>query len=550
MGRRVQSQEVEGVSDRAQAPSVHKFATERHKYIFDVNSGEILRVDPIVWEIIEDSHLDEEEVIVKYASKFTSSQISTSYHEIVRARTQRDLFAPYHPNVKMGLSEQAAHERLTSGRGLLILEATEKCNLQCTYCVHNLPDSGAVYQGTRDMSWETARAAIDDFLQHCGTPRPTVGASSIPGKATDLPTVRDPSQSSSDDYRPSISFYGGEPLLNFPLIKRCTEYALEKAKTNIGFFMTTNGYLLKGETSDFLAAHDFTVTVSLDGPASVHDKHRRTRDGLPTHAVVLDNYRTWIRKYPERLYHVSATMARDIDPQDVNEYFSRASWIPPGATISVGPAGDPYPGYYQSVPGEQQRLLGCREVYERYKEDLTKGRASAGFEDEEMRLRRLQAQGPFPCLHQNQWKVAQARRHSGSCWVGRACLPGTVRTYVNVTGDYYPCERVPQIEAFRIGSVATGIDEEKAYRLLKEFVEATAESCERCWCLPICSLSCYASVHDKDGYTLAARKQECERIQTLMHQRIVDYCSVLEQNPHAFDYLNSNKECETGDIQG
>jgi len=339
----------------------------------------------------------------------------------------------------------------------------------------------------------------------------------------------------------AISFYGGEPLLNFPLIKRCTEYALEKAKIKIDFFMTTNGYLLKGETADFLADHDFAVCVSLDGPASIHDRHRRTRDDLPTHAVVLDNFRTWIRKYPRaKPYYISATVARDTDPRDVYEYFSRASWIPPDTRIMVNLASPPYPDYYKSDPGEQ-RSRGLREAYQKYKEDLMRGRVGAGYEDVEMRLRRVKAEGPFPRLHRDRWKVAQARRHSASCSPGMPCVSGALKTFVNVTGDYYACQKVPQTEACRIGSVATGIDEEKVYRLLKEFVEATAESCERCWCLPICIMGCHGTVRDKDGYTLAARRQECERIQKLMHRHIVDYCSVLEQNPHAFDYLDFNR---------
>jgi uncharacterized protein len=533
METRVQSQEVEGVSGKGRTPCVHKFATERNHYVFDVNSGEILRVDPIVWEIIEDAHWGEEELITQYTSKFTPSQISTAYNEIARARAEQDLFVPYDPNVKMSLSRQAVHDKITSGRQMLTLAVTEKCNFQCTYCPFNLPDSGAVYQGTRDMSWETARAAIDDFLQHCSTPEPTVGASS-------LPTHSD-SPKSSDDDDVTMSFYGGEPLLNFPLIKRCTEYALEKATRKIGFFMTTNGYFLKGETADFLADHDFTVCVSLDGPASIHDRHRRTRDDLPTHAVVLDNFRTWIRKYArsKRHYIISATVARDTDRRDVYEYFSRASWIPPDTSIMVNIAAPPYPGYHKSDPGEQTSP-GRREAYEKYKEDVIRGRVGAGYEDMEMRLRRVKVEWPFARLHRNRWKVAHARRHSASCSVGGPCVSGARKTFVNVTGDYYPCERVPETEACRIGSVATGIDEEKVYRLLKEFVEATAESCERCWCLPICMLGCHGNVRGKDGYTLAARKQACEDIQKIMHERIVDYCSVLEQNPHAFDYLNSN----------
>lgn len=544
METRTQSQEVEGVSGKTRPLSIHKFATEANNYVFDVNSGEILRVDPVVWEIIEDFHLGEEELIAKYTPQFTTNQISTAYHNIVRARAEQGLLVEYHPHVEMNLSRLTIFDQITSDRRSLSLEVTEKCNFRCTYCPRNLSDSRVVYQGTRGMSWATARAAIDDFLQHCRIPGPTVGAS-CPPSPSDLP------KSSDNEDKVTMSFDGGEPLLNFPLIKRCTEYALEKAKIKIDFTMTTNGYLLKGEITDFLADHDFTLFVDLDGPASIHDRHRRTRDGLPTHAVVLDNLKTWIRKCPRPgSYAICATVACDTDVRDVYAYFSRASWMPSDANLMVRFASPPYPGYYKSDPGEEGSR-GRQEAYEKYKEDLIKGRVIAGTEDMETRLRRINADGPFRRLHRGRWKVAKARRHSASCWVGRPCTPGGLKTYVTATGDYYACPKVSRTEACRIGSVATGIDQEKAYRLLKEFVEATAESCERCWCLPICDLGCYGSVaaRGKDGYTLAARQQACEDIQKVMHQRIVDYCRVQEQNPHAFDYLES-KENETGDIRG
>ena len=343
--------------------------------MFDVNSGEILRVDPIVWDIIEDFHLDEKELIAKYTPQFTANQISMAYHEIVRARAEQDLFVPYHPHVEMPFSRQAVYDRVNSERDRLSLEVTEKCNFQCTYCLFNLPDSGVVYQGTRDMSWETARAAIDDYLQHRIASRPTVEAGE---EVTDHLTSRHPIKSSDHILEGFIGFYGGEPLLNFPLIKRCTEYALDKAKSKIFFSITTNGYLLKGDIADFLAEHNFSVAVSLDGPASTHDRHRKTKDGLPTHAVVLDNLKGWIRKYrSKRHIQISTTLARDTDRGDVHAYFSQASWVPPGTTIMISTASPPYTGYYESDLAEQGER-SRREAYEKYKEDLIRGRVALG----------------------------------------------------------------------------------------------------------------------------------------------------------------------------
>jgi len=509
-------------------PFVHKVATEGGKYIFDVNTGEILRVDEVIWEILEDSYLSEAEVIARHTPRFTPAQIAEAYREISKVRAEKGYFLNDHPTVGLAVSRENVHDELMHGRSQLILEATERCNFGCTYCQRNFLAPGAVHHGARDMDWGTARAAIDDFLQHCRSPEPR---NQDDGYSPDGAPIRSEPHNFAADAA-YVSFYGGEPLLNFPLIKKCTEYVLKKAKgRKVYFALSTNGYLLEGERAEYLAAHNFLVTVSLDGPASCHDRHRRTKEGMPTHGVVLDHFRAFVSRCPTQ-GGINAVLARGTDVREVCRYFNSADWMPPGTYIRMAPASPPYPEYDRPSPRAAD-FPGLREMHREFIERLIKGQIPPGDESREVSLVRDMLFDEYKKWHQLRWNVAR-RKEEPYTPVG-PCMAGIPRLYVSVAGDYYPCEKVLCREEYRIGSATAGVDEERVYNLLRGFVECNLQECERCWCLPLCSVGCYATVWDRNGFSADVKKRACENGRKAVHQSLKDYCSVLEQNPRAFD---------------
>ncbi|MCX5643816.1 MAG: radical SAM protein [Phycisphaerae bacterium] len=532
------TREDKGTSSSVSKPFIHKVATEGGKYIFDVNTGEILRVDEVVWEIIEDSCLSETEVIARHTPRFTRGQIAEAYDEISKVRAESGYFLNHHPAVGMVVSREQVHHMLTRKRKLLLLEITEKCNFLCTYCVRNLPIAGVLRRGTRDMNWETAHDAIDDFLRHCCISQPRNEGHEHPQTPVLSPTEINRRRIDSDDDSVYVNFYGGEPLLNFPLIKKCTEYTLKNAKGEVRFGLTTNGYFLEGDMAEFLGAHNFRVVVSLDGPPSFHDQNRRTTGGTPTHHVVLDRLRAFIRKYPRQVSGIIAVVASGTDAREVYRYFGSADWIPPTTMLRVSLASPPYPGYYQCPPGVEE-FPSVREMYNDFKGHLIKGRINPDIPGREFELQRQAFRGSFVGLHRDRWRIAHMRQKSESYAPSGACVAGHARTFVSVTGEYYPCEKVPPDKMYQIGSATTGVDEERVYNLLREFIECTREECERCWCLPICGIGCHASVRDRDGFSVGAKRRTCEEARDTLHRYLEDYCSVLERNPRAFDYLNS-----------
>jgi uncharacterized protein len=531
------AQSKEPVTRSVSAPFIHKLNTADNRYVFDVNTGDIVKVDDVVWEIIEDFHLGVGPLISRYTPRYTPDQIAAAYGEIHNAREENGLFLDHHPEVGVRPDRERVRHLLDCERQQLILNVTERCNFRCTYCPYTLPDTGIRPHSERNMSWEIARAATDEFLQHCKViPESTSHPAGPrePPAPEPVPTERD---SAEADYPPAISFYGGEPLLNFPLIKRCTEYVIQNSKgRKVSFVVSTNGYLLKGEVAEFLAAHNFSVRVSMDGPAAIHDAHRRTASGSPTWMPVADNFKAFFRTHPDYLPFLGATVARTTNLCDVLRYLATADWIPPTTIMNVFLASDPYPGYYEPI-ADAARRPGVDESYGKFLANLIKGRFNLNLQDRELMLQRGMFEAAFKQLHRSRWGCAAHRRLPASLTPGGTCVAGHRKTYVSVTGEYYPCERVDEYGTCRIGSVVTGIDEEKVYALLQEFIECTREQCEHCWCVPICSVGCYATVRDRGGFTVAAKQRACKSVQHQLHKGLVDYCTVLEQNPHAFDYM-------------
>ena len=502
-----------------------------------MNTGDILRVDEVVWEIIEDSYLSETEVIAKYAPHFTPCQITKAYQEISNMRAENESFLNDHPVVGMTYTREQIHHLHTSQRGQLCLEVTEKCNFACTYCERNVPIAGVVpVHGTKDMPWEIARAAIDDFLTHCGISEPG-NEDDEPSQAYELSAAE--KNMHIVDGIVHISFYGGEPLLNFPLIKKCCEYVREKTNGNkkLIFGITTNGYLLEGDIAEFMGAQKFSVTVSLDGPVSLHDQNRKTTQGAPTHHVVIENLRAFIRKYPAQLTSISAVVAPGTDPREAHRYFASAAWLPPMVGVRISLAAPPYPGYFE-IPGVEE-FPGNRAMFEDFKDRLIRGRVHLDIPGRESELIRKKFSGMFTPLHKRRGRIAVLRQMSKPYNPSGACVMGVGRAIVSVTGAYFPCEKVSKSKMYQIGSTATGMDEERVYNLLREFIECTRLECEQCWCLAFCSIGCHATVYDLDGFSVDTKRRACEETRDSLRRSLVEYCSILEQNPRTFDYLNS-----------
>ena len=214
---------------KKQEPFIHLFSTPLGYYLYDVNTNEILKIDEDVYDYLQSGNIKDTQTIKKI-DKLKREGYLKCFRVEETEHPATELLPFY----------------LQSKVGQLVLQVTQNCNLRCDYCVYSGKYITRGHTNKR-MNYETAKKAIDFLKEH-----------------------------SVEKERVIIGFYGGEPLLEFELIKKCVKYARKELKgKQINFALTTNATLLNDEIINYFIEHSFIVTVSIDGPKEMHDDLRR-----------------------------------------------------------------------------------------------------------------------------------------------------------------------------------------------------------------------------------------------------------------------------------
>lgn len=498
------------------APFVHRFATGRHRYLFDVNTSRILRVPSLVWDIIQDvGVLPQADLLAKYGTAYLPTDISTACDAIALA--QRDgLLSPNCPDeIVMPYDLQYIQEYLDTRRMSLTLAVTEQCNFRCSYCVY-----GGTYAHRRThsparMPWEIARRAIDDFLAH-----------------------------SAEAKGRGLRFYGGEPLQNFPLVRQSIEYVcLERRQTDVQFALTTNGSMLEGEAAEFLARYQVRLGVSLDGPREMHDRYRRQADGSPSWGRVTETLRMFLDKYPEYrrngLLRFHAVIAPPADFRVLEEFFASCDLFTPHMSLSLGNVSDVDTTVAECFPMDGRVLEGFEAVHARFVDDMKSGAFDRHHDQPSHWVQKAMFERAVLAFYKRGYAPPEYPSLPRNLYSLPMCLPGVRRLYVNTDGAYYPCERIQEAPAFSIGSVDEGVSATKVRDLLQTFVDLGKQECRTCWCLPMCTAGCVVSVMKDGKLDPAARKRVCEACRNRTHQIMTDVCEAMEANPEALQYMDA-----------
>lgn len=339
----------------------------------------------------------------------------------------------------------------------LTLQVTRDCNFICRYCAYACETD---YNRSHDkvtMTWDVARRSIDFLFEH-----------------------------SKDSLVVNIGFYGGEPLLNFSLIKRCVEYAKELFKSKvITFNMTTNGYILTNNIIDFLAENSFVLSVSLDGPSKIQNYNRKVRiSGQETFDTVWNNVKNM----------------RDRKPQwfDNHVYFHPV-YLP-------GESPDEIRTFYSShaiksnhVSLKYANLSGVDYFNLQRAEGSNKNKIDDDFSN---------------TVYDEFCKLLDSRQSIPSKWQHNGpCVPGGRKIFVDVSGNIYPCEKLNSSNANVMGNIDSGIDKNIARSFLNIGL-LSADRCKQCFAMRFCNIclqKCYD--HTSDSINDKQKCIYCERMQ-------------------------------------
>lgn len=350
------------------------------------------------------------------------------------------------------------------------------------------------------MSIETAQKAIDYFLEH----------------NSNLANI-------------IIGFYGGEPLLEFELIKKCVAYAKSRVEgKNILFNMTTNGTLLTDEMVDFLVENDFSLSISIDGSKEEHDRNRKFVNGKGSFDVIINNIKNIRGKYPEfeKNIQIMTTVNPYIDLGCVLEYFSTEEIFSDKSIMfnsmnenNLKEASTYDQKYYRIRNYEYIKMLFnlVGKLDKKYVSDLVHRSGEA-------------------IMHLSDGigersNLMEIMHHNGPC------LPGVRKLFIRTDGKYYPCERVNEMqEYFCIGSINEGINVSKAKSLLN-IGKLTEDLCKNCWAIRHCSM-CAAQIEFNENLTYDDKVKKCNEMKQRALFNLQELC-VLKEFGMANDNIRS-----------
>jgi uncharacterized protein len=443
----------------------HLFRFRGSNYAFEVESSAVVRLDDPAYEALALRLKGEspEATVSMLAATYGLETAQAVLAELGQLEERGVFQGPV--TVYSQQEDEAYIQRLTGlSTSKIELYLAEACNLRCRYCY--VDGNAALNNGL--MPWEIAKEAVDLVFQRAG----------------DVPDI-------------TITFFGGEPLLNKPVLRQVIRYSQQlgarRGKT-VRYSMTTNATLLDDEIIGLIKRYNFGLMISLDGPPDVHDRMRPFANGRGSFAVAARNVKRLMAR--RRSVTVRCTLSNEcLDRPQIVDFLEAFGFTRVAMSRCTGTA--EYLGPYDIGP-EENAVLKAQDPFfmGRLLEQLALGEA----------------------VRFNPWANALRAIHDQAsrrmrCGVGRGC------TTVGIDGKLYPCHRYVGMEAYVLGHVSTGIDRGRFADYLRAYFE-TKEKCESCWAINICGGYCPWYVSNRDGTCSPPQDWWCDEVRNWYEQAI------------------------------
>ena len=424
---------------------VHTFGCLDRFFMLDVESGSFYEIDELTKKLIDDINSPNEQSRGEF-SRYPQEKIEEAKREINDLMKEGVLFSVEKPH---------AERRYNGIIKSMCLNVSHDCNLACEYC---FADGGA-YKGRKmNMDFAVAKKAVDFLIEKSGNRRFL-----------------------------EVDFFGGEPLLNFGVVKQTVEYAREREKETgkqFRFTITTNAVALTPEIGEFLNKEMYNVVISIDGRKEVHNRIRKTRNGKDSFDIILKNALEFRKSRGDKQYYIRGTFTslnKDFaaDALALNDYgFDQISLEP-----VVLQDGNPLAISENDLPAiEKEYEVLAAEYIKRRKTDKW-----------------------FGFFHFN------IDLEGGPCESKRLSSCGAGCEYVAITpsGDIYPCHQFCGIEEYRIGNLLSGTFDETIPQYFAGNILTKKEDCPNCWAKYYCSGGCAANSVNFHGTLYKQHKTSC-----------------------------------------
>ncbi len=445
---------------------IHQYKLNGYNIVLDVNSGSVHIVDEVAYDLIA--------LYGKRTADEISNEITKKYPEVTRGevfellddikalKEEGKLFSEdrYLPIASKLRSRPTVLKALC-------LHIAHDCNLACKYCFAGEGE----YSGDRSlMSFEVGRAALDYLIEHSGTRRNL-----------------------------EVDFFGGEPLMNFEVVKRLVEYARSREKDcgkNFRFTLTTNGLLLDDEVMDFANREMHNVVLSIDGRRETNDRMRVSRNGKGSYDLILPKFLEMAKRRSQKDYYIRGTYTHyNTDfSEDILHLadlgFKQLAMEP----VVASPDSD--------YALRKEDLPTLFEQYEKLAVEM---------------LRRHKNGNGFNFFHY------MIDLTGGPCIYKRVAGCGVGTEYMAVTpwGDFYPCHQFVGDPKYLMGNVYDGVTNISVLDEFKGCNIYARKECDSCFARLFCSGGCAANAYHSTGSVTGIYELGCE-----LHRKRIE-CAIM-----------------------
>lgn len=475
------------------------FKTDKVYYFYDTGTSKILSCEKLECEILQKIISGKLNEIYDISREYAEDEFLMALDNIKEAIDTQDILKaggdfkfnspPHCENL---------HESIQNGLQQITLELTEQCNLRCGYCIYNESYKGKRNFGSKNMSEEIAMRSVDYLKNH------------------------------GDERRVSVTFYGGEPLVNFKTLRKCVDYATETiTDRELHFSMTSNLTLMTPEVAQYIASiPNFSILCSIDGPKEVHDKYRKDLNGVGSFSRAIRGLKYLVQAFGNRaknMISISMVFAPPYSKEKLDKiqcFFEELDWLPKEVSKLVT-----YPTI-GSVPikGDTNNtmLKWSNSLYlQQLKDNVDFNFFTSN--SIEQGLSKLQKRPIY-------------KNHNDKYPLNGCCIPGNRKVYITVNGDFKLCEKVDG--GPDIGNIFDGIDEKKIKsEMIDEYISNSNDECKNCWAARLCSI-CYMYCYNDGKLDFEKKKFYCNLTKNYTLMNMIFYHECLEANPKKLEYIN------------
>jgi uncharacterized protein len=465
----------------------HPFEAAGEKFLYLVPSGAIFALDKIGREVIEqvgEQDLYKEQLVQLLLDRgYERRDIESALGELETADViLRGAPAPHTPTVP----------DTTFPLQRIVLNVTNQCNLACGYCYEYSDDKISQTAGKpKYMDHAIAEASVDLLIRESAS-RPLI----------------------------HVTFFGGETLLNVPLLRSTVEYANRKcaeAGKQVEYSLTTNATLLNEKIVDFLAEHKVGVTVSIDGDKELNDKMRIFHDGRGSYDVIVPKIKMLLERHKTNSIGARVTLSAGVS--HVRRIYDHLIHEVGFRAVGFSPATANPERLYSIGPQKMSAVLGgFEELAWEYRDFAVEGRQH-GFTNANDTLKELNS----------------GMSKAYPCGAGLGLLG------VGTAGDVSLCHRFVDSPVGKMGHVVDGgVDHEARQDFLETHHLGARYDCHTCWARPVCAGGCYHEAFVHYGDTSAANLHYCDWIRGWNDLCLRIYGEIAVKNPLFLERFNEN----------